>query len=673
MPGTRQFCFGPYTLDPSRRLLTRGSEPVPLTSRAFDVLLALVERSGETVDKDALLRRVWPDTVVEEANLSQQIFTIRKVLGGPGDEPYIATVPRRGYRFVVEVRESGRLVQPVAQPSVAPGPAAGPLRLAVPLDGLSLALGSSGVLAISPDGSRIVFAAEVDGVPSLMQRRLNQFATTEIAGTKGATNPFFSPDGEWIGFQSGRRLCKVALEGGPPVVLCDAADVRGAAWSPSGVIIFAPGPTSGLWRVDETGGVAAPLTQVHFDGGERTHRWPHPLPDGRGVIFTVGHAGAASFDEGSLAVVELDGGGHQLIVRHATDGRYLASGHLVWARGSALLAARFDPGARRIIAAARHVQNGVAMTATGAAHFAVASSGTLVHVPGEAQTLRRSLVAVDAAGRITGSYLRAEALEEPRLAPGGGSVVVSLRARSSDLWLYEFARGAARRLTFAGENFAGVWGPGPGELTFSSSREGGPSELYVVQPDRPDTPALLVTSEFDKVPGTWTRDGSALVFTEYHPETGADIWVLEPAAERTRPFIRTVFNEYAPAFSPDARYVAYTTDESGRPEIQLMDYPEAAAKRQLSTDGGTEPIWSADGQELFYRSGDRLMRVDMSRGPDDAGIPTTMFEGRYAAGTVTLANYDVLGEGAGFLMVQPDVPPRATALHVTLGWFHDLS
>lgn len=674
MPASGQYAFGPYALDPARRVLLRGSEPVSLTARAFDVLLALLERHGRTVEKDELLRLVWPDTIVEEANLSQQIFMIRKLLGHSEEQPYIATVPRRGYRFVAAVSGADApataprtATASAAEPAPAPRAAsARPMRLAMPIDPRApLALGANGAIAVAPDGSRVVYVGMADGTTQLFARALDRFDAVAIPGTDGASHPFFSPDGASIGFQSGRRLQVVALAGGPPITLCEVGDLRGASWSPAGEIIFAPGPTSGLWLVSAAGGAAAPLTVVDFNGGERTHRWPHVLPDGRGVIFTIGHAGAVSFDEASLAVVEIETGAHREVLRHGTDGRAVG-GDLMWARGGSLMAAPFDAASRRIAAGARHVQAGIAMGATGVAHVAVSADGVRVHVPGHAQTLRRTLVSVDRAGAPGVVHGAGEALEEPRVEPGGRGVLVSLRGRQSDLWRCDCARGAFERMTFDGENFAGVWGPDAGTITFSSSRAGGPSDIYAVRAGSADGPRLLIASEFDKAASSWSPDGAMLLFTEYHPGTGADIWVLDRAADRARPFVRTRFNEYSPVFSPDGRHVAFATDESGRPEIQVVSFPEGGAKRQLSTDGGSEPVWSRDGRELFYRSGDRLMRVDMSRGPGDAGVPTTLFEGKFVSGTVTLANYDVAADGDSFLMVQAEATEAPSMLLVTL-------
>jgi dipeptidyl aminopeptidase/acylaminoacyl peptidase len=390
-------------------------------------------------------------------------------------------------------------------------------------------------------------------------------------------------------------------------------------------------------------------------------------------MFTVGWDGATSFDEGSIGYAPLDGRAHRLVLQHATDGRLLANGHLAWARGGSIMTAPFDPAALAVAGLPRLAQSGVAMAATGVAHFACSNDGVLVHLAGEPETLRRSLVTVNMEGRVTGRFASGEALEEPRLAPDGCTAIISIRSRRSDLWLYDFTRGALARLTFEGENFAGIWGPGPAMLTFSSSQGGSPSDLYCAYTDRSATPELLVSSEFDKAPNCWSPDGGLLLFTEYHPDTGADIWVLDRARESARPLVRTRFNEYTPALSPDGRYAAYTTDESGRPEIQIVSFPEGIGRRQVSTDGGSEPLWSRDGGELFYRAGDRLMRIDMNRGADTPGIPTTAFEGRFVPGAVTLANYDVAPDGASFVMVQADAPTPPSSLCVTLGWFGEVT
>jgi eukaryotic-like serine/threonine-protein kinase len=660
--------FGAFCVDATRRLLIRGDQPVPVTGRAFDVLLALLDRAGQTVDKDDLLRTVWPDTLVEESNLSQQIFTLRKLLGQRTDDLYIATVPRRGYRFVAPVETSDDAAPAAVQATHGIVPGATPItpRLDLCLVPATLpATSSSGVLAITRDGRLIAYVAGEGVARRLYLRPLDRFDATALVGTEGASNPFFWPDGRWIGFQSGRRLLKASLEGGGAFALAEVADMRGATCTTTGDVVYAPGPATGLWRLPAAGGPPLPLTSLDFDGGERTHRWPHALPDGR-VIFTVGMAGAASFDEAALAITVDGSQRHELILSHATDGRY-ADGRLYWARGGSLFAAPFDVTSARVTAPARLMQSGVAMSATGVAHFARSEGGILVHMPGEAETLRRSLLYVDRQGDEVARLIGGDSLEEPRLSRDERTIVVSLRNRSSDLWLFDISRGATERLTFEGENFAAIWGPDEQSLTFSSAATGGgASNLFVLRPDQSSPPELLVASEFDKVAGGWSPDGATLVFTEYHPDSGADLWRVDRHTERVQPLVRTRFNEYAPALSPDGRYMAYVTDESGQAEVVIVSFPDATGKRQLSTQGGTEPLWSRDGTELFYRSGRRVMRVDLSRGPAAAGIPTTLFEGAYVAGTVTLANYDVSADATRFLMIVAEVPPAPTLLRVTV-------
>jgi DNA-binding winged helix-turn-helix (wHTH) protein/Tol biopolymer transport system component len=660
MTAARQYTFGPFLLDGARRALTRDQQAIPLTARAFDVLLALVERAQETVDKDELLRIVWPDTIVEEANLSQQIFTIRKLLGHTEDAQYIATVPRRGYRFVVPVLDVSVSPPPIKAAALAPR-----LRLAIPIPAAApLASSSSAILAVAPDGGRVVYVAQVGTTSKLCVRPLDTFDVAVLEGTEGAVNPVFSPDGHWLAFQAGHRLLRIPISGGPASTICEVeGELRGAAWTEDDTIVFAPGPASGLRIVAAAGGHARPLTTLRFDEGERTHRWPHTLPGGD-VVFTIGSAGAGSFDEAALAMVSRDGA-HRVVVRHATDGRTLPDGQLAWIHGGVLLAAPFDRAGARLTGPAHPILAGVAATATGNGRIAWSSNGVLVHVAGEAQSLARTLVAVNRRGAIVGRHAAGNSLEEPRLSADGRSALAVMRGQSLDVWMCDIERAAQARVTFEGENFAGIWAP-DGAVTYSSSR-GAAADLYSAWPDRAAAPECLIASEFDKVACSWSRDGRFLLFTEYHPDTGADLWCFDRREQRAAPFVRTRFNEYAPAFSPDGSLVAYTTDESGSAQIQVVSFPGATGKRQLSTDGGSEAVWSRDGRELFYRNGDRLMRVDMSRGSSHAGVPATLFEGKFVPGAPTgLANYDISPDGETFYFVVQEALPAAAAILVTI-------
>ncbi|MCA1560412.1 MAG: winged helix-turn-helix domain-containing protein [Acidobacteria bacterium] len=671
MPTDSCYEFGPFRLDAARRTLCRGDEPISMTARAFDVLLALVQRPGQTVDKDELLRLVWLDTIVEEGNLTQQVFTIRRLLGpDPGQRgDYILTVPRRGYRFVAHV--NARTAHSASSPyeHAAAAVVSHVVRLAMPLPGdAPFARVAERALTISPDGRTVVYVAGGAAGVRLYRRALEILEATAIPQTEGATNPFFSPDAEWIGFTAARRLQKIRAGGGPPQTICELdGDVRGATWSTSGVIVFAAGPASPLWLVEADGGTPRPLTTLRFEAGERTHRWPHMLPDGRGILFTIGHADATSFDEASLAVADLDAADHRIVLSHATDGRCPRAPSLVYGRQGTLMAMSFDPHRREVTGWPRTVVAGIAMSATGAVHAACAPTGVLVHAPGGVQVPRRWLLTLASDGSAVDRTPCEDAIEEPRVSPDGGSIIVGRRGRGSDLWLYARARRAFRRLTFDGNAFAGIWGTRSNTITCSSNSSG-TADLYCLQPDRSAAPVLLVQTEFDKVAGSWSPDGATLAYTEYHPDSGADIWMFDRAAGATSALVRTRFNEYAPTISPDGRYLAYTSEESGRAEVYVVALPDGSGKCQMSTDGGAEPVWSRDGQELFYRVGRRMMRIDIRRGPYHSGVPTTLFEHHDVPGAVTgLANYDVLPEGEGFVVIVEDDVPVVGALHVTLG------
>jgi DNA-binding winged helix-turn-helix (wHTH) protein len=314
MPPT--YAFGPFHLDLASRRLMQNDEVVAVTVKAFDILEALVERAGRVVDKDELMRRVWPDAIVEEANLSQQIFLLRKALGeGPKNHRFIATVPRRGYRFVAElVALPDRSVPKATAVPDSDGrtpqvDVSGPvLKLSLSL-GLRLHLSPSRPFAISPDGLMLAYIAEDAGGSVLAVRRFDCTETVRLQRTEGAMSPFFSPDSRWIGFFANGRLRRIPASGGAPIDICEAGtECRGATWSCNQEIVFAPTPASGLVRVPVEGGRPIPATDLDFASGERTHRWPEMLPDGCSVLFTIARAGSVSFEEAEIAVASLTTG-----------------------------------------------------------------------------------------------------------------------------------------------------------------------------------------------------------------------------------------------------------------------------------------------------------------------------------------------------------------------------
>ena len=631
------FEFGEFRLDLTVRRLFRGSETVAVTVKAFDTLAALVERAGAVVDKDELMKQVWPDTVVEDSNLSQQVFLLRKALGEHHtDHRFIQTVPRRGYRFIAPVTRVGE---------ARTDDDTRPLRLALLLPpDAPLALGAAPPFALSPDGMTLAYIARTASGSALHIRRLDEHESTRVDRT-----------------------------GGAPAIICQVStEARGAVWTARDEIIFAPTPASGLSIVRAERGDPKELTTIDFASGERSHRWPSLLPDGRHVLFTLARAGSASFDEAEIVIASLDGGERQPIVAHGSCGRYVPTGHLVYMRGGSMMAVAFDAETRQLTGTPAPLLTHVMTQPTGAGYFDFSRNGRLLYLTGDAHEVKRQLVWVDAAGDATPAGIGEVAIEEPRLSPDGRRIAFGVRGAHNDIWILDFDSGAATRMTFEGDSFAPIWTPDGRGLTFSSNREG---PCHIFAPDAGSAePALLVGGDYDLVPGSWSPDGNVLLFTEYNPRTGAGIFMYDAAATSIRPLVRTSSNEFGPACAPDGRSFAYTSDESGRFEVYLAPFPEVGMKTQLSVDGGAEPVWSHDGRRLYYRSGPSVMCVDID--PDARqriGAPQRLVEGPYQAGAVAgLPNYDVGSDGRLLMIAQAAAQAQPDRLSVVVNWFTDL-
>ena len=659
--------FGDFCLDLRSRRLLRCGEALPITAKAFDTLAVLVDRAGQVVDKEELMRRVWTDAIVEEANLSQQIFTLRRMLGeGPKDHRYIQTVPRRGYRFVAEVTPIGGPREP---------PAASPvlrLSLLLPPD-QTLAIGACPPIAVSADGRQLAYVAADAGSTALFVRMIDREVSVRVPRSDGASMPFFSPDGRWIGFVASGQLWKGLAAGGMPIRVCDAGpECRGAGWTPRHEIVLAAGPATGLSIVSAEGGVPRTLTTLDFAKGERTHRWPAMLPSGH-VLFTVARAGSASFDEAEIAVASPDGRERHVVLRHASCARYAPSGHLVYMQGGSLMAVAFDAEQLEARGPGLPVADGVMTQPTGAGYFAFSSTGCLFHVTGDAQDVKQRLVWVHSDATVESLAIEGRAIEEPRLSPDGMRVAFGLRGKSNDIWIYDFATGALTRITHEGENFAPIWTPDGTRLTFSSNRNG---PCHIFSHDLATRQVVeLVAGDCDLVPGSWSPDGRVLLFTEYDPGTGANIWMCTPgAAAPPRALVRSHASDFGPAFAPDGRSFAYTSNESGRCEIYLCPFPESGETTKVSLNGGAEPVWSAAGR-LCYRSGTSVLAAEIDRaGRNRVGAPQLLAEGPYQLGAVTgLANYDSASDGRLLMIAQSAAPAQPDLLSVTVNWFDDVA
>ena len=542
-------------------------------------------------------------------------------------------------------------------------------------------LDSGPAVALSPDGTHLAYIAREGNTQQLSLRAMDSLEAGLIPGTEGAIEPFFSSDGQWLGFFSEGKLKKVLLNGGAALTLGDAAFPRGANWGNQGTIAFSPTNVSLLQQVPDAGGALQPLSRTAK--GDVSQRWPEFLPGGKAVLFAAG-PNAINFAIGQVAVQSVGTGERRNLVQGGMNPHYAPSGHLVYAQGGKLLAVPFDPRRLTVTGTAVPVVEGVLQSPiSGAAQYSFSATGSLVYLSGGVQSVQSRLVWVSRNGAEQPVAAPVHAYQIPRLSPDGRRVAVTITEQESHVWLYDLTRETLTRLTFEGNyNLSPVWTPDGKRIAFSSNKEGA-TNIFWQLADGSGGPERLTTSEYIHAPMSWSSDGQLLAFFELNPTTQRDIWVLrmsDPSAgsgqvRKAQPFLRTQFDEAVPRFSADGHWLAYISNETGRYEVYVQLYPGPGGKWQISTEGGTEPAWNPNGRELFYRSGDKMMAVDIATQPSfAAGKPRMLFERRYEAAPFPISNYDVSSDGQRFLMIKPAEQEQAapTQINVVLNWFEEL-
>ena len=526
-------------------------------------------------------------------------------------------------------------------------------------------------LALSPDGSHLAYVATRAGTQQLFLRAMNSLEANSIPGTEGAVDPFFSPDGQWIGFFAGGKLKKVSVSGEAVLTLADATVPHGAAWSSQGIIAFAPAPAGPLQQLSVKD-TTQPLTRLGT--GDIIHGWPDFLPGGEALLF-VASSNNAIWNNPQIAVHSI-GTGKRVNLAPGTHPRYAPSGHLLFGQGGTLMAVPFDRQRLEISGAAVPVVKGVLQSPTnGAAQYSISANGSLAYALGGVQSVQRRMVWVDRKGVEQALPAPARTYRFPRLSPDRQRVAATIEESESHIWVYDLRRETPTRWTFEGSiNLMGAWTPDGKRIAFQSDREG-PQNIYWQLADGGGGLERLTTSKYTNAPNSWSPDGQALAFIEIHPDTGYDISVLRLSDRKVQPFLQTRFTESAPAFSPDGHWLAYISDESGHFETYVQPYPGPGGKWQISTDGGTEPVWNRNGRELFYRQGNKMMAVDVTAEPSfSVGKPKMLFEGPYQPTPATFPNYDVSTDGQRFLMLKPSESAQAalTQINVVLNWFEEL-
>jgi serine/threonine-protein kinase len=490
-----------------------------------------------------------------------------------------------------------------------------------------------------------------------------------LSGTEGASGPFFSPDGQQIGFWASGKLKKVSLSGGITTTLCDAPDFDGASWASNNNIIFSTGRIEGLLHVSGSGGTPESLTLPDREDIFGV-AWPEILPQGESVLYTVWSGSDVSVIKMNIAVLSLESGEWKILIQDGSNARYASTGHIVFERAGALLAVPFDLNRLEIVGAPVPVLEGIAAD-TLRPNFGISCDGTLVYIPSGTELPLSNLVWVDRRGAAE------PVLEEPqdyghlRFSPDGRHIAVVI---SGDIWLLEMDRSTLTRHTFGGLNTRPFWSHDGRRIGFSSIR-GTESGVFWISAEGTGEPEPLM--DFWAAPTSITSDGKLLVFHVPRDATGWDIGMLHLGSEREPEILfGTPFNEHTAMLSPDDRWLAYVSDESGQDEIYVCSFPEPSRKWRISTDGGAQPLWSRDGRELYYRNGDKMMAVGISTGVEfTPEKPALLFEGRYSLGVglqAPVTNYDVSPDGRRFVMIRREENSGPRQFHVVLNLFEEL-
>jgi len=533
-------------------------------------------------------------------------------------------------------------------------------------------------MALSPDGSHLTYVGVREGVRRLYVRDMSRFGAKALAGTEGAEGPFFSPDGQWVAFFADSKLKKVSVLGGAlPQILCDILDFRGGTWLPDGTIVMAPSQNSALVRMPDSGGAQEPLTTLDNAAGEFSHRFPQVLPDGKTVLFTAA-AGGFDYNNAVTYAVSLETKKLTKIIQASADVQYLPSGHLAFVQAGSLLAVPFNRSTLKTEGAPRIVIEGVAVqTNTGAAPFCVSANGTLIYVPGEPIGDDVRLSWVDRSGGAQEFAVAQNAFRFPRVSPDGRKwTVMGIGNNRSGTWIGQTDDPELKRLSEF--QLAPIWAPDSRRLLINTTRTGsGSTRLVWKSADGSGAEELFAESDTVWIPNSISPDGKWLAYTVEDPNTHADIWVMSTGkAAEPRAFIRTTAREAGARFSPDGKYLVYASDETGRFEINVAEFPGPGGRWQISSDGGREPVWGAGSGEIFYRSGENLVSVPVQTEPVfRAGKPLVLFHGGYEGllGNLGAPDFDVTADGKRFLMIRsPELNLKLTQIRVVLDWFEEL-
>jgi Tol biopolymer transport system component/tRNA A-37 threonylcarbamoyl transferase component Bud32 len=539
------------------------------------------------------------------------------------------------------------------------------VRLAMTSPGVTVTPGAGNV-SISPDGHMIVFVgSDSAGQGGLWLRSLAETAPHNLVKTAGATYPFWSPDSKHIAFFADGKLKQVSVAGGDVDIICTAPDGRGGTRSSRGVIVFAPTVASPLMRVDAAGGEPVPATKLDSTNGEVTHRFPTFLPDGEHFLFMAGPS--AEHTGNSIYVGSLQSTGRTPLLKTARMPVYAEPGYLIYSIGDRIAAQRFNPKTMRVEGQPLKLPDGIPNSVnTGDRVASASANGTLVIAA--AESAEKKLAWFNRRGEIESTIpLPPGIIQGCRISPDGTRIITMIGPAqgNQDLWVIDLKRGSSTRLTFGPYSSQGaVWSPDGKSLVFQSNRNG-PFDLFVKQANGSGGDTLLFSSPTEwKEPFSWSPDGRTIAFLSIEKETNGDILLVSADGKgKVTPYLKTPAAEWYPNISPDGRWLAYSSNESGRVEIYVQSFPTPGTKYQATTTGGTAPQWTNGGRELFYLTTEGSI----------ASVPVTLGESLEFGTSQTLFSlpgnaFDVSPDGQHVLALVPVDSAAAQWPTVVLNW-----
>ncbi len=507
--------------------------------------------------------------------------------------------------------------------------------------------------SVSPDGRTVAFVAMAEqGEPRLYVQDLDSGQARVLNDTSGVAFPFWSPDSRWIAFYSGDKLKKIDIAGGPSIALCDAQDGRGGSWSNEGVILFQPRFSDRLFKVAAGGGTPEAVTTLDEARFDVAHRWAHFLPDGRRFIFyVVSTTNPGTSQHSGLYVGSLDGEAPRMLLRVDSRAEY-AQGYLLYKRGTTLMAHLFDPDRAELtgdpLPLAADIAGGT--YSWGGAHFGVSSNGVLVYMGGAGEG-KTELVWVDRSGKRVRAIGEPDLYWDARISHDGSRVAMGIGRDASDLWVHDMDQDLRTRFTFdPADDGLPIWSPDDTRIAFVSSRPG-IGELYERDAAGAGQDELLFAAGTLINVNDWSPDGRLILFASLNRETGWDLWLYSVEDRQARPWLEGPLDQFDARFSPDGRWIAYTSSESGRMEVYVQPFPEAKGRWQVSRTSGNGPVWRKDGKELFYQSAtdNQIMAVEIrATATFSVGTPQPLF--RAATRASTGPSFDVAPDGQHFLL-----------------------